>query len=175
MLAAATAPNYDFGSAISDLGVIPETALPFNAALVLVGVLNVAGGYAFYRTHGARWLLTVSTVADLGATGAGVFPLDTGAPHSLAALLAFLFFNVRALGTAPRLSGAMRVLAALAGTLGLVFLVVMVLGDGGNAALFGTFGHGGTERTIIYPVMLWLVAFGGSLLGGGDATDASTA
>ena len=60
MLAAATVPGYDFGAAaISDLGVFPETALLFNVSLILVGVLNLAGGYFFYRSHGKRWLLGV--------------------------------------------------------------------------------------------------------------------
>ena len=37
-----------------------------------------------------------------------------------------------------------------------------------GAAAFGPIGHGGTERMIVYPVMLWLVAFGGYLLGESD-------
>jgi len=166
MLAAAMAPNYDFGGgAISDLGVIPETALLFNTSLVLVGVLNVVGGYYFYRSHGARWILATFLLAGLGAVVAGVFPLDAGGLHSLGALFAFLFFNVQALASATRLSGAMKAMAVLAGVLGLVFVGLMVVGDAGNAAAFGPFGHGGTERMIVYPVMLWLVAFGGYLLG----------
>ena len=172
MLAAAMVPGYDFrGAAISDLGVFPETALLFNASLVLVGVLNLAGGYLFYRTHGKRWLLTVYTLAGLGAIGAGLFPLDTGGLHGLFALLAFLFFNVQALGTATRLRGAMRALSVVAGGLGLVFVVLMALGDAGNAAAFGPIGHGGTERMIVYPVMLWLVAFGGYLLAKSEGSD----
>ena len=175
MLAAAMVPGYDFrGAAISDLGVFPETALLFNASLVLVGVLNLAGGYLFYRTHGKRWLLTVYTLAGLGAIGAGIFPLDTGGLHGLFALLAFLFFNVQALGTATRLRGAMRALSVVAGGLGLVFVVLMALGDAGNAAAFGPIGHGGTERMIVYPVMLWLVAFGGYLLGEREQATVST-
>ena len=72
MLAAAMVPGYDFrGAAISDLGVFPETALLFNTSLVLVGVLNLAGGYLFYRTHGKRWLLdSVRSAALLGGDGA---------------------------------------------------------------------------------------------------------
>jgi len=174
MLAAATVPGYDFrGAAISDLGTLPETALLFNASLVLVGVLNLAGGYLFYRTHGKRWLLTVYTLAGLGAIGAGIFPLDTGGLHGLFALLAFLFFNVQALGTATRLHGTMRVLSGVAGGVGLVFVVLMALGDAGNAAAFGPIGHGGTERMIVYPVMLWLVAFGGYLIAKSEGPEPS--
>ena len=166
MLAAAMVPGYDFrNGAISDLGVFPETALLFNASLVLVGVFNLLGGYAFYRTHGKRWLFSFFALAGVGAIIAGLFPLDTGGLHTLGALLAFGFFNIQAIGTATRLSGVMRVLAVLAGAIGLIFVGLMIIGDGGNIAAFGPIGHGGTERMIIYPVMIWLVAFGGYLLG----------
>jgi hypothetical membrane protein len=174
MLAAAMVPGYDFrAAAISDLGVFPETALLFNVSLVVVGVFNLLGGYFFYRTHGKRWLLAIFALAGIGAVGAGLFPLDTGGLHGLAALLAFVFFNVQAIGSATRLGGVMRALAVLAGGLGLVFVVLMALGDGGNTAAFGPIGHGGTERMIVYPVMLWLVAFGGYLLGESDHTNVS--
>ncbi|QCC51573.1 DUF998 domain-containing protein [Halapricum salinum] len=166
MLAAAMAPDYDFGaSAISDLGTIPETALLFNGSLVLVGVLNIAGGYLLYRSEGARWLLGIYVAAGIGAIGAGLVPLDVADVHGLFALVAFLGFNLEALGTATRLTGVMRVLSILAGVLGLLFVVVMIVGDAGNTSVFGPIGHGGAERMIVYPVMLWLVAFGGYLLG----------
>jgi hypothetical membrane protein len=175
MLAAAMVPGHDFrAAAISDLGVFPETAFLFNTSLVLVGVLNLAGGYLFYRTHGKRWLVAIFALAGVGAVGAGLFPLDAGGLHGLFALLAFLFFNVQALGTATRLDGVMRALSVLAGGVGLVFVVLMVLGDAGNAAAFGPIGHGGTERMIVYPVMLWLVAFGGYLLAKSEGSDAPT-
>jgi hypothetical membrane protein len=173
MLAAAMVPGYDFrAAAISDLGVLPETALLFNVSLVLVGVFNVLGGYFFFCIHGQRWLLALFALAGVGAVGAGLFPLDTGGLHGLAALLAFVFFNAQAIGSATRLGGVMRALAALAGGLGLVFVVLMTLGDGGNTAAFGPIGHGGTEL-IVYPVMLWLVAFGGYLLGESGRTTVS--
>ena len=171
MLAAALVPGYDFrGGAISDLGVFSESALLFNGGLLVVAILNLAGGYLLYRRHGKRWLLAIYALASVGAVGTGLFPLDTGDAHSLFALLAFLFFNLEAIGTATLLRGAMRAISVLAGVLGIVFLVLMAVGDAGNAAAFGPIGHGGTERMIVYPVMLWLVAFGGYLLGSTPAS-----
>jgi hypothetical membrane protein len=113
-------------------------------------------------------LLAIFALAGVGAIGAGFFPLDTGGLHGLAALLAFVFFNVQAIGSATRLDGIMRALAIFAGALGLVFVVLMALGDAGNTAAFGPIGHGGTERMIVYPVMLWLVVLGGYLVGTSD-------
>ncbi|WP_439026698.1 DUF998 domain-containing protein [Haloarchaeobius sp. DT45] len=171
MLAAAMAPDYALNpSAISDLGVMSETALLFNASLGLVGALNIIGGVYFYRVHGKRWLLAIFVLAGIGAIGTGVFPLDspTGL-HGLFALVAFLAFNAEAIGSATVLDGPMKVISALAGLLGLVFLVLMAFGDGGNTALFGPIGHGGTERMIVYPPMVWLMVFGGYLLARGEA------
>ncbi|MFB6070638.1 MAG: DUF998 domain-containing protein [Halanaeroarchaeum sp.] len=168
VLGAAMVPGYDFdAAAISDLGVAPETALLFNGSLVLVGLLNLVGGWAYYRIHGSRILFGTFVVASLGGAGAAVFTLGA-APgvHGLFALLAFLFFNLEAIGSGGRSTGPMRVLAVGLGVLGLAFVMVMAIGDAGNATVFGAIGHGGTERMIVYPPMLWLLAFGGYLLGG---------
>lgn len=174
MLASSTAPGYDMsGAAISDLGVIRETALLFNASLVCVGILNLIGGYLFYRSHGRRSLLALFVIAAIGAIGAGLFPLDRGGLHSLSALVAFVFFNIEAIAVGAVVAGAMRALSVLAGLLGLAFVVLMVLGDGGNSAAFGPIGHGGTERMIVYPVMLWMMALGGYLMGSGAGRKAS--
>jgi hypothetical membrane protein len=166
MLAAAMAPDYVVGpSAISDLGVVPETALLFNASLVGVGVLNVVAGALLYRVHGSRRLLVPFVLAGVGAAGAGLFTLDDAGVHGLFALLAFVFFNVQALAVGTRLTGPMRAVSVLAGLVGLAFVVVMAVGDAGTPAVFGPVGHGGAERLIVYPPMVWLVAFGGFLLG----------
>ena len=165
MLAASIAPDYDFsGGAISDRGVIDETAMLFNVLLVVTGVLNAVGGYLLFTWHRRAWLLAVYLVAGAGAIGAGLLPLDTGGLHAVFALLGFLFFNIEALGTAAIVRGPMRWISIAAGVAGLVFVAVMVVGDGGNPQIFGPIGHGGAERMIVYPVMLWLLAIGGYLI-----------
>ena len=165
MILASIAPDYNYSAAaISDLGVISQTALFFNVLLLTVGTLNIVGGYLFYRDHGSRGLLALYAIAGVGAIGAGLLPLSTGAPHSLFALVGFVFFNLEAIATARVLTGAMRVLSVVAGAIGLLYVVIMVIGDGGNPAAFGPIGHGGAERMIVYPAMLWLIALGGHLL-----------
>ena len=66
----------------------------------------------------------------------------------------------------------MRWLALIAGLIGLAFVVVMIFGDSGNSAVFVPLGHGATERMIVYPAMLWMLAFGGYLMGPGEAGEA---
>ena len=94
----------------------------------------------------------------------GSIPLDRGGLHGLFALFAFLFFNVEAIGSASIVRGPMKWISVLAGVVGLAFVVIMVIGDAGNTAVFGPFGHGGAERMIVYPSMLWMLAFGGYLM-----------
>jgi hypothetical membrane protein len=166
MLAASIAPGYDFsGGAISDLGVIGETAVLFNVLLVVTGVLNAVGGYLLFTWHRRTWLLAVYLLGGAGAVGAGLLPLDTGGLHSLFALVGFLFFNIEALGTAFVVRGPMKAISLIAGAIGLIFVVIMVIGDAGNPGVFGPIGHGGAERMIVYPVMLWLLALGGYFMG----------
>ena len=176
MLAASMAPQYDInGGAISDLGVIGETALLFNVSLVVVGVLNVAAGLVLYRATGRRSILAVFAVAGLGALGAGLVPLDVSGLHGIFALAAFLFFNIEAILIGAVVSGPMRAVSWIVGLTGIGFVGLMVIGDAGNPGVFGAIGHGGAERMIVYPVMLWLLAFGGYLMAGGRVTAAGSA
>jgi hypothetical membrane protein len=169
MLAASMAPDYDIGAAaISDLGVIEETALLFDGSLVLVGLLNALANSLLYRSHRRTGLLAISLAASTGAIGAGLVPLDRGGLHGLFALLAFVAFNLQAISSGRIVTSPMKVLSYVAGTVGLIFVVVMAAGDAGNEAFFGAIGHGGTERMIVYPVMLWLLAFGGYLMAAGQ-------
>lgn len=164
MLAASIAPGYDFaGGAISDLGVIPETALLFNVSLAAVGILNVFAGWLLFRSRGGVAVLGVFLVAGIGALGAALFPLDRGGLHTIFALLAFVTFNLEPLVIGLASRGSFRLVSVLVTVVGLAFVGVMIVGDGGNPAAFGPINHGGAERMIVYPVMLWLLAYGGSL------------
>jgi hypothetical membrane protein len=165
MLAASIAPGYDIpGGAISDLGTFPETAALFNVSLVAVGVLNIASGFLLFRAADRGWILPIFGVAGLGAIGAGLVPLNTSDFHGLFALVAFLFFNIQTLAAATLVKGPMRWVSMIAGLVGFAFVVIMIIGDGGNPAIFGPIGHGGAERMIVYPAMLWMMAFGGYLM-----------
>ena len=71
---------------------------------------------------------------------------------------------MRRFGAVAVVRGPMKVVTALAGVAGLTFVALMVVGDAGNPAVFGPIGHGGAERMIVYPVMLWMLALGGYLM-----------
>jgi hypothetical membrane protein len=171
MAAASIAPGYDVrGGAISDLGVINETAWLFNGSLLLTGVLNIAAILLVFPLWQRPLTLLVFVLASVGAAGAGLIHL--GNPwHGVFALVAFLMFNVETLVSANWVRGPMRWIGVLLGVLGLAYVLVMFVGDSGYAAIFGPIGHGGAERMIVYPSMLWLTALGGYLMAGGNRED----
>ena len=173
VLGAALAPGYDYrGGAISDLGRIEATAWLFNLTLFGVGGLNIVAGTILYRWHRRAGLFALYLVAGSGAIGAGAIPLGTSDLHSIFALVAFLFFNLEAIATGFVLAGPMRPVSWVAGIIGLVYVAIMIVGDAGNPAVFGPIGHGGAERMIVYPVMLWMLALAGYLMAGRSAEDA---
>ncbi len=166
MLSAAIAPGYNINmSAISDLGVISSTAWLFNISVIAVGILNIIGGYLYYTRHKDIKILLIFTISGVGAMGAGIFPLNTSDLHSIFALLAFLFFNLQPLITSTKLTSTIKIMSLFLGVIGLIFVVIMIIGDSGYTAIFGIIGHGGAERMIVYPPMLWMMVFGGYLIG----------
>jgi hypothetical membrane protein len=166
MVGEAMAPNYSMhDNAISDLGVIPETASLFTITMVVAGVLNIAGGYFFYLSHKRLGTLILYVLAGTGAIGAGLISLDSPlGVHGLFALLAFLFFNAEAIASSRMAGGPMKAISIIAGVIGLAFVFVMFLGDAGVADIFGPIGHGGSERMIVFPPLLWAIGFGGYLM-----------
>lgn len=165
MIAESMAPGYSmYENAISDLGVIGETRALYNVSLFIMGLLVALGGYLFHRIHGKLWITILFILASIGVMGAAIFTLEYGI-HGIFAAIAFLFVNFQAIGSATLIRGPLKTISIIFGVVGLVALGLMVAGDvGGITAAFGPIGHGGTERLIAYPGLLWLTAFGGYLM-----------
>jgi hypothetical membrane protein len=167
MLCESVAPGYSMNTnSISDLGTISQSNLLFNASIFAVGLLNIAGGYLYYQFHRKCSVLTMFVVAGVGAVGVGLFTLDspTGL-HGLFALTAFLFFNLQAILVAQLITGPLKFISVILGLVGLAYIVIMFVSDSNIIDLFGPIGHGGTERMIVYPAIIWLMSFGGYLMG----------
>jgi len=167
MLGEATAPEYSMhDSAISDLGTIDETRLLFNASLFAIGMFNALAGYLLYGVIKDRIVIVVFVLGGVGAMGAGVIPLDSKIGlHGLFALVAFLFMNVEAILIARHVGNPLRIVSLVAGVIGIIFTVMMLLVDSESIDVSGSIGHGGTERMIAYPLLVWMMIFGGYLLG----------
>lgn len=151
-------PGYSVAThAISDLGV-GETAIIFNSSIVLFGAASFAAAYLLRRRLG-RLLPVCMAFAGIGAICVGLFPETLGLPHYLSALTAFLFGGIAAIVSSQQVRMPFAFLFIL---LGMVTLLALGL-EIANLTL--GLGHGGMERMIAYPIIIWEIAFAGWLAG----------
>jgi hypothetical membrane protein len=174
-------PNYSTRQDISDLGstrppdpVIHEpSATVFNSTMLLTGVIVVISAYLLYRVMDRRGFPITLAIFGLGAFGVGVFPGNVTPWHGLFALLTFFTGGITVLLSARVVSRPFSLLCGLFGAVSFLTLVsVFVFGlvVGGPHPL-EFLGGGGIERWVVYPLILWLLSFGGYLLAKSEDTN----
>ncbi len=165
-------------NAISDLGstfepgneVRQPSATVFNTTMIVAGLMIATAGAVLRRAlHG--WGLPI-TIVGLGLclSLVGVFPgtVEHGEPtssgiHPVAALLTFAIGGLAAILGGLRTRPPFRYLSILLGAITFVSLIL-------SGTLADTrLGEGGIERWVAYPIVIWLIAFGGYLLGSTSA------
>ena len=158
MVGEAIAPGYSMHrDPISDLGIISETANLFNLSVLLLGLLTILGGYLLHRDGMKRWMTALFFIAGAGAIGVGIFTLNYGI-HGLFALISFIAYNALAIAMAIKMKGPLKMISIALGAIGLIALVLHIL------EVNGPIGPGGMERMIVYPTIIWLLAFSGYLM-----------
>jgi hypothetical membrane protein len=164
--------HYTTRQEISDLGgtrpphglVTQPSAMIFDTTMLIAGVLLLAGAFALWRIYRNRVLTVVSTLFGAGALLVGIFPGNT-APHPAVAMIAFVFSALTAIAVFRVTSAPFRFMSLAVGLLSLVALIAGELGD--NSPVVTSIGIGGTERWVVFPIILWLAFFGGYLLAWG--------
>lgn len=146
---------------ISDLGVGPS-AIIFNFSVFLFGLMVVGGAYYIWRAFGSRLIMILFVLAGIGAMGVGIFTEDAGAIHGIVSLIAFLFGGLSAISAYKLTKFPMNFVSVIMGLIGLIALGLFVTQN------FLGLGQGGMERMIAYPIVLWVIGFGGYLIGSED-------
>jgi hypothetical membrane protein len=167
--------HYTTRQEISDLGgtrpphglVTQPAAMIFDTTMLVAGVLLLAGAFALWRLYRNRVLTVVATLFGAGVLGVGIFPGNT-APHPYVAMIAFVFSALTAIAVVRVTSAPFRFMSLAVGLLSLAALVAGELGD--SSPVVKSIGIGGTERWVVFPIILWLVFFGGYLLASGHRT-----
>jgi hypothetical membrane protein len=169
-------PNYSTRQDISDLGstrppnsVIHEpSATIFNTTMLVTGLLVLVSAYLLYRTVDRRGFAVALAVFGFAAFGVGVFPGNMAPWHGLFALLTFFAGGITVVLSSRVVSRPFSLLCGLFGGISLlVLLSVFFFGlvvRGPHPLEF--LGGGGIERWVVYPLIVWLPAFGGYLLAG---------
>ncbi|MGZ4912352.1 MAG: DUF998 domain-containing protein [Halobacteriota archaeon] len=190
-----TYPGYSTSqNDISDLGatrppnsIIKQPAATiFAATLTVAGVLLIGSTYFVYRGLEPERVVTVLAILlalfGISAVGVAAFNGSTEGSlviHTLFALLAFTMGGLAAIVSYGVLRPPFRELSVIVGIIAVAGLVLNII-FGEADPVFAVIGPGGAERWVVYPSVLWLIGFGGYLMGqsahedaeeSGDVTD----
>lgn len=103
--------------------------------------------------------------AVFGAPGiaVGIFPGDTGNLHGIATLVWFISGPISAIVAYKLETKPLAYFSVVIGAYALLDLLLNVTMHGSSP--FSVFGRGGTERMVAYPLLIWVIGFGGYLMG----------
>jgi hypothetical membrane protein len=148
--------------------VLQPSAAIFDITMLVTGAMILAGAWFAYRALRRKAFAIPTALLGIGTFGVGIFPLTHPTPHTLFALTAFLAGGVAVILSSRVTTPSFRYVWMVLGAVALVATVlgVFFLKWGPVAEL----GEGGIERWIVYPIVLWLVAFGSYLMALGDRT-----
>ena len=155
---------------ISDLGatrppdsiILQPSAGIFDGVMIAAGIAILLGAILLHRGFATRRVTISTGLLGLGVLGVGIFPGDRDPYHGIFALLAFVAGGAAAILSAKVQAAPLRYLSVLFGSVTLGALALAMFTD--STVIYRELGDGGIERWVAYPVVLWLVAFGGNLM-----------
>ena len=147
---------------LSDLGIMPQSALVWSSTIFATGALFVLGSYFYFRrgAHTRKWIVAMYLLGGIGLMGTGLFD-ESAFPilHQVVSLMAFVFGGVDALASNKLIRGPFRYFSMILGAITLVSLVLLIAG------FRQELGNGLMERLVAFPEVIWLMTFGGYLMG----------
>ena len=158
IVAEALYPGYSISTNyISDLGVGPSSTV-FNTSIFLLGLLSLIGTYFLHRAFNLKVITILLTITAVAAMGVGIFTENSKPMHMIVSFCVFLFGGFSAIFSCRLMKHPFNIIVILLGTMNLLALILFI----GNF-YFGL-GVGGMERMIVYPILIWMIGFGGFLI-----------
>ena len=148
----------DLGRLHVDSNFLPA-AYVYNSTLVLTGIWTMLGAIQLFRLkYDILWNRSLLFAYGVGVVCLGFVPSDVSVIHPFLAITTFLIGSLSLLSHVFTERGAFRILSLLLGCISIFSLI-------GFFTLSPILGAGGIERLVTYPVTLWVVLYGGFLLG----------
>lgn len=151
---------------ISDLGatmfhgaIAEPSGRIFNCTMMVTGIMIMAGAVCSCVTHRSRLFMLLTLLLGTGVLGVGIFPRTHHEVHQVLSMVTFISGGFAAASSSMVTRGPFRYIAIV---LGLTTLTSVAIGP---TLLVGILGGGGVERWVAYPIVLWMVGYGGYVLG----------
>jgi hypothetical membrane protein len=159
------------GLTVTPCIIVTPSSFIWNATLALMGLLSLVSAALFYGATAKTGFSILFGIWGLGALIAGVVPESLLSVHELGSLAAFAGGSIAAIVAFRLLSSPLRYFSLVLGIVSLVSLIPLTF-DGPFFRWNGIFGLGlgGIERMVVYPVIIWEIAFGAYLMSGAMST-----
>ncbi len=148
----------DLGATVPPNSIITQPAATiFNFTMLISGLMISVGNILLHRTN-IRWFSTISLgLMGLGIFGVGIFPGNIDPWHGLFSMTTFISGGIAAIASYQIVKPPLRYVFIFLGLITLTFYF--------RASFFiPLLGAGGTERWVAYPVVCFLMGFGGYLM-----------
>jgi hypothetical membrane protein len=141
--------------------IVAAPSLIWNTTLSVFGILTVVSAVFFFRATRRVAFSIFLALFGAGALIAGVVPETLLSVHETAAILSFIGGSVAALLGFRILKAPLNVFSLVLGVVALVATFVVTF-QGPFIRWNDAFGLGlgGIERMVVYPLMIWEIAFG---------------
>ena len=149
----------DLGSTVPPNSIITQpSATIFNWTMIISGILILVGNYFLFRYFHDKIAVILIGLLGLGILGVGVFPGNITPQHPIFSLTTFFSGGLSTIYSFRLIKSPLRYMAVLFGVICLFFLFT-------SNMFMPLLGGGGVERWVAYPVVLWVLGFGGYLMG----------
>ncbi len=154
---------YDLSS-LADLPIHEPSATIFNITVFIAGLFILVASYLIYNRFRGKVFPALLGILGIGAMGVGIFPGYTGNIHTIFAMISFIFGSLALLTSFTILRDSLlKYVIPVLGAIAFIDILLVIFLQEANP--FMAFGIGGTERLIVYPVILGIIAMGGYLTG----------
>ena len=134
-----------------------------ETAGIVWGLGWLLGSYLLLRHTGRRGVFALNLLPGIGVLLAIASPENVNVVvHSVGAVFAFIPGTIAVVLSYRLIRSQLKYLSLVLGTISLVG-VVLEFGAYSSYIVQELLGPGGTERIIVYPILVWLISFGGYL------------
>lgn len=153
----------------SDALVHQPSSLIFNSTVFLAGVFIVTASLLFRRDSQAHivlrnWVSKIVFLAGVGAVVVGLLTEQMGMIHYVGAMLVFVLGPLAAVVSSRSVKPPLRYLFIILGLISLAFVPIVTVDIMNALSTYTIAQTAGAENMIVYPFLLWMLAFGTCLM-----------
>jgi hypothetical membrane protein len=151
--------------------IVSPSSLIWDSTLSLMGLLSLVSAVLVYGATRKKGFSILFGIWGLGALIAGAVPETLLSVHELASTASFLAGSIAAIVAFWFLTSPLKYLSVVLGLFSLASLVPLTFAGPFFRwnGIFGL-GLGGIERMVVYPIIIWEIAFGAYLMSGALST-----